>query len=252
MVTADSYATLPPKPKNLTATAGAGSGKLTLAASVTGTAALEKWQYKKKKDGGSYDADWTDISSTSKSLSHTVSGLTDGSAYQFKVRARERLGLRRRVGRVGRGHPAGGDPDRGHRDGDRHDPDHRRPFGGLVLRVLDAERRRLLHGGGGRDEDVEDGDGASTRTPPTPSRRTATAAARRSWRRVALRDPAAAAGEADADGEPGQRQGEAHLLGGRRLGGADQVAVQEEARTAAATTTTGRTSPAPRRACRTR
>ena len=70
-----------------------GDGKVKLTSSVGGgSAPLTKWQYKKNKDGGDYDDDWTDISSTSKTLSHTVTGLTDGSAYKFKVRARNASG----------------------------------------------------------------------------------------------------------------------------------------------------------------
>ena len=87
------YATLPPKPATPTLTVDLGDGKVKLASSVTGTAALTKWQYKKSKDGGSYDADWTDVSSTSKTLSHVVTGLTDGSTYRFKVRARNASGF---------------------------------------------------------------------------------------------------------------------------------------------------------------
>ena len=90
LAAASPFATLPPKPAK--PAAGAGSGTLTLTSSVTGTAAIEKWQYKKKKDAGNYDADWTDISSTSKTLSHTLTGLTDGAVYRFKVRARNASG----------------------------------------------------------------------------------------------------------------------------------------------------------------
>ena len=93
LATASAYATLPPEAATPTLAANVGSGKVKLASSVTGTAALTKWQYKKSKDGGSYDADWTDISSTSTGLSYTVSGLTDGSAYKFKVRARNASGF---------------------------------------------------------------------------------------------------------------------------------------------------------------
>ena len=79
------FPTLPPKPSKPTATAGAGSGKLTLSSSVGGSAALTGWKYKKKDSN--WDDDWTTISSTLKTLNHTVTGLTDGADYQFKVRA---------------------------------------------------------------------------------------------------------------------------------------------------------------------
>ena len=69
------------------ASVGAGSGKLTITATVSGDGTLDKWQYKQKEGTGDFDDDWTDISLTSTSLSHTVSGLTDGTDYQFKVRA---------------------------------------------------------------------------------------------------------------------------------------------------------------------
>ena len=88
VATASAYATLPPKPAKPTATAGSGSGKLTLASSIGGgNAALTHWEYKQKKGGNNYDDDWTEISSTSKTLSHTFTGLDDGTNYQFKVRA---------------------------------------------------------------------------------------------------------------------------------------------------------------------
>ena len=65
--------------------AGAGSGKLTLSSSVTGDGTLDKWQYQ-QKDTGNFGS-WQEISETSTTLSHVVSGLTDGTDYQFKVRA---------------------------------------------------------------------------------------------------------------------------------------------------------------------
>ena len=92
LATASAYATLPPKAAKPSATVNIGGGKVKLTSSVTGTASITKWQYKKKKDGGSYDANWSDISSTSTSLDHTVTGLVAGSAYQFKVRARNASG----------------------------------------------------------------------------------------------------------------------------------------------------------------
>ena len=71
--------TKPGKPTQPVAAAGAGSGTLTLTASVTGSGTLTKWQYKQKEGTGNFDDDWTDIASTSTSLSHTVTGLTDGT-----------------------------------------------------------------------------------------------------------------------------------------------------------------------------
>ena len=81
---ASAFPTKPPKPVKPTVTAGVGSGKIELSSSVSGgDVALTKWQYT-TDDGSS----WTDISnSTSKTLSHTVSGLTNDTDYTFKVRA---------------------------------------------------------------------------------------------------------------------------------------------------------------------
>ncbi len=79
--------TLPGQPAKPEATSGAGSGTLTLAASVAGNGALSKWQYVKKEGAGNFETTWTDISVTSTSLNHVVDGLTDGTSYQFKVRA---------------------------------------------------------------------------------------------------------------------------------------------------------------------
>ena len=60
-----------------------GSRKLTISSSVSGgSGALSKWQY--TTDNGT---NWKDISTTSTSLSHTMTGLTDGTSYTFKVRA---------------------------------------------------------------------------------------------------------------------------------------------------------------------
>ena len=86
LITAPRFKTLPKKPTKPTATAG-NSGELTIAASVTGNPPLDKWQYIKKEGTAAWESDWTDISSTDKALSHTVTGLTNGVDYQFKVRA---------------------------------------------------------------------------------------------------------------------------------------------------------------------
>ena len=84
LATASAFLTKPGKPAKPVATAGAGSGKLTLSSSVTGDGAISKWQYK-KKESNTWDSDWSDISSTSTTLSYQVTGLTDGTSYTFKV-----------------------------------------------------------------------------------------------------------------------------------------------------------------------
>ena len=87
LAAASAFLTKPGKPTKPTATAGAGSGKLTLSSSVTGGGTISKWQYRQKKETDNTFGDWQDISSTATSLSHTVTGLTDGTKYQFKVLA---------------------------------------------------------------------------------------------------------------------------------------------------------------------
>ena len=92
LATASPFLTKPGKPAKPTATAGAGSGKLTLSSSVGGgSAPLVQWEYKKKEDD-SWDSGWTVLAKTSKSFSHTVTGLDDGKSYRFKVRAKNATG----------------------------------------------------------------------------------------------------------------------------------------------------------------
>ena len=80
--------TLPGAPTKPTVTvANLGGGKMQLASMVTGAAKLTGWEYKQETTDGSDDTDWTEVSSTSSSLSHTVTGLTNGTVYRFKVRA---------------------------------------------------------------------------------------------------------------------------------------------------------------------
>ena len=96
LASASAFLTKPGKPTTPTATSGVGSGKLTLSALVTGdgpgggtSGEVSRWEYQQKSesDSDSSFGSWTEISSTSNTLSYTVTGLTDGTKYQFKVRA---------------------------------------------------------------------------------------------------------------------------------------------------------------------
>ena len=82
----DDFLTKPDQPAKPTAS-GAGSGKLKLSASVNGSGTISKWQAQQKAGGGTFGS-WQDLSNSgSTSLNHTFNGLTDGTSYQFKVRA---------------------------------------------------------------------------------------------------------------------------------------------------------------------
>ena len=71
--------TQPATPTTPTVTAGVGSGKLTISSSLSGgSGALKKWEVQRKQGSGNYGS-WSDISSTSTTLTHTVTGLTNGT-----------------------------------------------------------------------------------------------------------------------------------------------------------------------------
>ena len=75
----------PSKPTGVTATPG--NGQVTLAWTGPTDATITRWQVQQKEGSGSYGA-WVDIpASTASTRSHTVTGLTNGVTYGFKIRA---------------------------------------------------------------------------------------------------------------------------------------------------------------------
>ena len=75
----------PAKPTGLAAAAG--DGEVTLSWTDMDNPTISKWQYRQKA-GSSDWGDWRDIGgSGAATTSHTVSGLTNDTAYQFEVRA---------------------------------------------------------------------------------------------------------------------------------------------------------------------
>ena len=75
----------PLKPTGVTATPG--NGQVTLAWTGPTDATISKWQYQQKQGDGSYGP-WMDVpNSTASTTSHTVTGLTNGVTYSFRIRA---------------------------------------------------------------------------------------------------------------------------------------------------------------------
>ena len=78
-------ATVPGKPE-LSAVPGDSSVLLSASVSSTNGSDITKWQYQQKAGVSDYGS-WTDIADTGTSMAHTVTGLTNGTEYSFKVRA---------------------------------------------------------------------------------------------------------------------------------------------------------------------
>ena len=81
-----------PAPAQPTATGNPGRITLTWQATGTGGSPITKWQYQQKADTGSYGP-WLDIpGSGPATTSYTVTGLTNNTTYQFRVRAVNAIG----------------------------------------------------------------------------------------------------------------------------------------------------------------
>ena len=76
---------LPSKPTGVTATPG--HGQVTLTWDNPDDATITRWQVRQKQGSGSYGP-WRDVpNSNASTTSHTVTGLSNGRAYSFRIRA---------------------------------------------------------------------------------------------------------------------------------------------------------------------
>ena len=81
---------VPAKPA-LAAVAGDSSAVLSASVSSANGSAITKWQYRQKAGVSDYGS-WTDIADTGTSIVHTVTGLVNGTAHGFVVRAVNSVG----------------------------------------------------------------------------------------------------------------------------------------------------------------
>ncbi len=78
-------ATAPAKPADLMATAG--DAQVTLGWTDPSNSDITRWQFRQRTGGGSFGS-WTEIpNSDADTATHTVTGLTNGTAYGFQIRA---------------------------------------------------------------------------------------------------------------------------------------------------------------------
>ena len=84
--------TVPLAPTNVTAVRGNAQVSLSWTSGGDGGAAITRWEYQQKAGGGNYGT-WTAISNSDPwTTSHTVTTLTNGTQYRFKVRAVNSVG----------------------------------------------------------------------------------------------------------------------------------------------------------------
>ena len=76
---------VPAKPEKPTVARGNESVTLSASVGYNGGSSITKWRYAYKTTGDY--GDWNDVANTTNSLSHTVTGLTNGTAYTFKAQA---------------------------------------------------------------------------------------------------------------------------------------------------------------------
>ena len=88
-------AAAPSAPTGLTATAGDGEAVLAWTAGPDNGSAVTKWQLRRSADGGTaWAPGWTNIAgSGATTASHTVTGLANGTAYSFQLRAVNERGV---------------------------------------------------------------------------------------------------------------------------------------------------------------
>ena len=78
----------PPTPTSFRVSVAAGAATLTWSSGGNGGSPIKYWEYVKKEGDGEFETEWTKIpDSGPDTVSYTLTGLTKGVTYQFKLRA---------------------------------------------------------------------------------------------------------------------------------------------------------------------